>query len=356
MSKFPLLHVLASESRSSVGLRHLTREQVEAQEELRSEFRSQFSTSGCVLPWYEPGRERRDMTATGGSSGNQGGMSVGTDVLEIGAALRDQLVLEKMGARVFGGLRSDIDFPRGKAGLAAEWLSENAEAAEQSFTFGKLALTARRVTAWIDVSWQLLMQGASIERFLRLELMGALAHEIQRAVIAGSGSSGQPLGILNTPGLGSVVGGADGLAPTYANICGLEETVATAKADRGNLGWLVSPAGRRKLRNTEALASSGNSIWPLSEAYSLFGYPAGVVTAVPDNLTKGASTEVCSAIAFLEFSELIICFWGPGIGVEAHPVGSHLEGKTRIFATAHVDGGLRTPEACAAMLDALCAA
>ncbi len=350
MSRFPSIYQIATESRSSVGQKFLTKDQREAQEELRAKFPfERGGLGGLVLPWYA---EKRDMTA--GTAG-QGGNTIATEVPEIGSALRDNMVLERMGARVFGGLRADVNLPRALAGLETEWLSENAVATGTTITTGNLELSPKRVTAWIDVSWQLMAQGPTVEPFIRAELMGALAAEIQRKIIAGTGTGGQPTGILNTSGIGSVVGGANGAAPDYDDILALEYAVTNSKADRGNLGWLVSPLGRKKLRKTEWLTGSGTPIWPLEQASSLLGHAAGVTTSVPDNLTKGSAAGICSALAFVEMSEVILCLWGPGISVEAVRAGGHLTGKTRMVATAFTDGGLRTPTAAAAMLDALCA-
>ncbi|PTX96570.1 phage major capsid protein [Opitutus sp. ER46] len=352
MSRFPSIYQIAVESRSAVGAKYLTREQAEAQEELRT--RVPFGkTSGIILPWYE----HRDLSATGTTAiaGDQGGMTISTEVPEIGAAFRDKLVLEKMGARVFGGLQSELHFPRALAAISADWMSENASGDGKTFNFGRLALVPHRITAWIDVSTQLLLQGSLVEPFLRSELMAALATEIQRVVISGTGSSSQPMGILNTPGVQTLVGGVNGAAPTYDNLCDFEYAVANGKADRGNLGWLVSPLTRKKLRKTEGFAGSGKPIWEPTAADSLLGYSAGVTTAVPDNLSKGSASGVCSAIAFLEMSEVIICLWGAGVEISATRAGLHNTGQTRVYASAYADGGLRIPGAAAVMVDALCA-
>lgn len=333
----------------------LTREQRNVQEELRANFAgAPPAASGIVYPWLM--REQRDMSATGttSSAGDQGGMLIGTSVIDIGPALRRRLVIEKLGARVYGGLRSYVRFPSADSEIVAEWKSENADAPDGSFTFRSLLLQPKRVCAYLDVSWQLLTQQHAIENYLRTELFGALAEECQRVAIAGSGANHEPLGILNTPGIGDVVGGADGAEPDYEGLTELEYLVAQG-SELESTGWVVSPRARRALRRTPMFDGGSVPIWSQNEARSLLGHPAGITRAIPDNLTKGAAAESCSAIIHAEFSELLMGFWGPGIVVDAVRHGGHTNGKTRFVAHAYFDSGVRAPAAFAAQKDALCA-
>lgn len=339
----------------------MTSEERDAQAELRAACRFRpGKSSGIWMPWYESnhrgGRDRRDVTATGGVGGSEGGITIGNAVPEIGTAFRDAFVLEKLGARVIAGLTDDVTFPRGSATINAEWVSETAGGNKSSVTFDGLDLTPRRVTASIRVSRQLLLQPA-MEPYLRGELTAALATEVQRVAVAGTGASNQPQGIVYAPGIGLVEGGPDGAAPTYENLTEMEYHVTgVKKADRGHLAWLVSPLGRRKLRNTPIFSGGDKPVWPENSADQLLGHASGVISAVPDNLTKGASAGNCSALIFGEMSELIVGFWGPGIMVDAATDRAEaLAGWVWLIASAYVNTGYRNGSAWAAMLDALCA-
>ena len=63
---------------------------------------------------------------------------------------------------------------------------------------------------------------------------------IDTAAINGSGSSNQPLGILNTSGIGSVAGGTNGLAPTLDHLLDLKKEVAVDNADVASCGYLTN--------------------------------------------------------------------------------------------------------------------
>jgi HK97 family phage major capsid protein len=349
-SRYPSLVSIARSAAVGRVSQSITAQQSTAQDELRRSFGEDVFPADLLLPYYE----KRDMTA--GTAG-QGGNTIGRAVPEIGDSLRAGLVLESLGARIFGGLREDTGLPRAKPGLAASWLSENAVGSQVDETFSSLELTPKRVTAFLTVSLRLLNQQQNAEAFLRSELMGALGSEIQRVAIAGTGASNQPTGIINTVGVGSVVGGPNGLAPTYAHLLDLEFAVTgTAQADRGRCAWLLSPKVRKKLRSTFLNGTGSAPIWAPSDAYRLLGHPAGVTPSAPDTLTKGTSSGVASAIVFGEISELFIGFWGEAIEVGiVRDKANAIAGNVVLTASAYVDCGVRTPEAFSVMADALAA-
>ena len=81
-----------------------------------------------------------------------------------------------------------------------------------------------------------------IDRFelLAWSIQTLIADAIDTAVTNGSGSSNQPLGILQTSGIGSVAGGTNGLAPTLDNLLDLKKEVAVDKADVVSCGFLTN--------------------------------------------------------------------------------------------------------------------
>lgn len=317
--------------------------------------------SGVIIPFK--GLEKRALTATGQSSvaGDQGGMTIATEVPDIGQAMRANLVLAGLGARIYGGFRANQNLPVAKSATIATpgWVAENAANSAATHLIAQNALIPRRINVWMDVSVQLLEQQDAFNAYFQQELAAALAADIEKQVINGGGSgANQPTGILGTGGIGSVVGGTNGAAPTGANLNDLEYAVCgTGKADKGNVGFLISPWTRRKLRQISIIAAQGWPIFDSGDAYNLLGHPCGVTPNVPDNLTKGTSNGVCSAIICGEFSELFMLFWGQGIVVDlikdATVYGT--TGMLRCNATAYFNSAVRTPTAFAAMQDALCA-
>lgn len=311
--------------------------------------RGQFS-----LPTVLLNHGRRDMTATGGSGGDQGGTTIATTLGPFIELLYSKMVLRGLGTQFLTGLVGNIDLPKLVTGSAPVKKAENAALDESSPTTGKVSLSPKRNGTFIEVSKQLLNQSAvGIEGVLRNDLATALALAMELGAINGGGTN-EPTGIIGTAGIGSVAGGTNGLAPTWAHIVALETAVATANADMGSLAFLTNPKVRGKLLTTPKVASTdSNMVWS-DGATPLRGYRAAVTTQVPSTLVKGSSGSVCSAILFGNFADLVIAQWG-GIDISVNPYIKDTEGLVRITADCYYDAAVRRAGSFAAMLDALTA-
>ena len=306
------------------------------------------------LPTVLLNHGRRDMTATGGSNGDQGGTTVATNLGSFIDLLYSKMVLRGLGAQFLTGLVGNIDLPKLLTGSVPVKKDENTALTESSPTTGKVSLSPKRNGTYIEVSKQLLMQSSvGIEGVLRNDLATALALAMELGAINGGGSD-EPTGILNTGSIGSVAGGTDGAAPTWAHIVALETAVAVANADMGSLGYLTNPKVRGKLLTTPKVASTdSNMVWS-DGATPLRGYRAEVTTQVPSTLTKNSSGAVCSAIIFGNFADLVIGQWG-GIDISVNPYIKDIEGLVRITADTYYDAAVRRAGSFAAMKDALTA-
>ncbi len=322
------------------------------------------SGKGVMVPLFatrqvelrELRREQRDMSVTGGSNGDAGGMAVQTDVTPVYSAFFDRSVLRSLGATVMEGMQGNLNLPRIVKDTAALKKSENAAAAEASPTLAKLSLSPKRVPSYIEVSNQLFKQSnTAIEAFLKSYLFNDLNAVTEKGLISGGGSD-EPTGITGTSGIGSVAGGTNGAAPTWTHIVNLEREVDVDNALLGNLHYLFSGKVRAKLKTTAKVAST-DSMHILDDRSGLNvlnGYTIGVTNACPDTLTKGSSGAVASAIIFGNFADLIMAFWG-GIEFLVNPYSLDTTGMTRINAAVYYDGGVVRPVSFAAMLDALAA-
>ena len=187
-----------------------------------------------------------------------------------------------------------------------------------------------------------------IENFIRTDLASTLAIAIDLAAIHGSGSSNQPTGILATTGIGSVVGGTNGIAPTYAHIVGLETQVAQDNADVGSLAYLTNSKVRGKLLQTEKASDTAQFVW--QDNNSMRGYNAAVSNQVSSTLTKG-NQSLSSAIIFGNWNDLIIGMWG-GLDIAVDSSTGSSSGTVRVVALQDVDIAVRHAQSFAAMLDA----
>jgi HK97 family phage major capsid protein len=335
------------------GLQGIEREMHE--EALREASSTGLALRGQLsLPTVLLNFSKRDMTATGGTNGDQGGTTIQTSLGSFIELLYSKMVIRNLGAQFLTGLQGNLDLPKLLTGSAPVKKSENAALDESSPTTGKISLSPKRNGTFIEVSKQLLAQSSmSIENVLRNDLATALALAMELGAINGGGTD-EPTGILGTSGIGSVAGGQNGAAPTWANIVALETAVATANADMGSLAYLTNPKVRGKLLTTPKVASTdSNMVWQ-DGPNPLRGYRAEVTTQVPSTLEKGSSGAVCSAIIFGNFADLVVAQWG-GIDIQVNPYVKDTEGLVRITADTYYDAAVRRAGSFAAMKDALTA-
>lgn len=296
---------------------------------------------------------RRDLNVT---TATAGGNIVATNLLaqDFITLLRNRMVIMGMGTRMLTGLQGNIAIPRQTGAGTAYWVSESGSPTESQQAFDQVAMTPKTVGAFSDISRKLLLQSSlDVEGFVREDLATILAHEIQRVAINGSGTAPEPRGILNTVGIGSVVGGTNGLAPTWQHLVSLETEVAQDNADVGTLGYLTNAKVRGKLKATERTSGNGVYLWQ-DGAQPINGYRAEITNAVPSNLTKGTSNGVASAILFGNFADLLIGMWG-GLDLMVDPYTGSTSGTVRVVALQDVDVAVRHAESFAAMVDALTA-
>lgn len=330
--------------------------------ELRDAGVSLHDDRGIIIPMAvlrnrpAEGAEKRDMTVTGGSpAGVEGGYSVATEVGSLVEYLRNRLVLPGLGARLLTDLVGNIAFPVGNADAAAAWETETGDLDESNPTMTQITLKPNRLGTFVDVSNQLLLQSSiDVQNMVIRMLLDAVAQAWQTAAINGDGS-GKPLGILQTVGIGSVVGGTNGAVPTWAKTVELETKVAIQNADFGRLAYLTNNAVRGYWKSAAVEAGSAERIWDrLSPNTPVNNYPVGVTGSVPGNLTKGSASGICSAIIFGNFDHLALGQWG-GMQVLPNPYTKGKSGITEMIINSFVDARVLQPKSFAAMVDALTA-
>ncbi len=295
----------------------------------------------------------RDYLSVGLTS-HTGEKTVATDLMagDFITLLRNNMVTHTLGARTLSGLVGDIAIPRMTGGASTYWLTEDANVTGTLQAFDQITMTPKTVGAMTELTRKLIQQSSmDVEALVRSDLATAIALAIDLAAFYGTGSAGQPKGVANQSGIGAVIGGTNGAAPTWDHIVNLETAVAVANAAVGNLSYVTNPAVRGKLKRT--FFNSTGSDTPLWSADgSLNGYPTAVTSQIPSNLTKGTSVGVCSAILFGNWADLLIGLWG-GLDVLVDPYTGSQSGRIRIVSFQDCDLNIRHPQSFAMMNDAL---
>ena len=220
------------------------------EEALREARDSGITIEGVGIPSFMLRKsEKRDMTASTGSSLADGGVLVPT-MLAPGFidTLAAKMVLVELGAQFMTGLVGNVDIARKTSTTTAAWEGENDAGAEASPQWDKISLTPNRLGAYIQLSKRLINQtSASAEKIAQDDIERAIRIAVETEAIVGTVTSG---GILATGGIGSVVGGTTGAAVAWSHVVDLEKEVAIDDADIGTLGYLTNPKVRGKLKQT----------------------------------------------------------------------------------------------------------
>jgi HK97 family phage major capsid protein len=315
---------------------------------LRASVMAQERNLYGALGMAADGRERRDLLA--GTAG-LGGNLVATDLLggSFIDILRNRLSAMAAGARMLTGLNGNIAIPRQTGAASVFWVTEGNAPTESQQAFDQVTLTPKTAGAFIDVTRRLMLQSSiDVEAFVRSDLAQVISLAIDMGALNGSGAAGQPRGILQTAGIGSVAIGANGGNPTWDNIVDLESAVYVANADVEGMSYLTNAKMRGRLKKTPELANTAAlPIWRQNEVN---GYRAVTSNQVPGNLTKGAGTNL-SAILFGNFADCLIGMWG-GLDLLVDPYTSSTTGTVRFIVLQDVDVALRRLESFCAITDA----
>ena len=302
------------------------------------------------------------------SSANTGGNLVQTDLMadDFIEALRNSSVMMSLGVKALPGLVGDVAIPR-RSGVAATYYlsSETTAITQAESTFDQVTMTPKNLAALSKYSRQTLLQATpGIEELIRTDLTDGLNTAVDLGILNGSGSSGQPTGILNTSGIGSVAIGTNGGAITIETLVDLEEQVLI---DNGNvsdsMAYVTNAkvlAELKKLRAGGSASGDGSFLFntdisgigrgPTPGAVN--GYPLAVTNQVPSNLTKGSSSSVCSAVLIGDFSQATVGFYGNGLEITVGEDSDDFsKALTSVRGIISYDVAVRHAESFAACLD-----
>jgi HK97 family phage major capsid protein/HK97 family phage prohead protease len=267
------------------------------------------STTGFYMP---TSLGKRTLLSVGNKANTKGGESVYTEEGGFIDLLRNRMVTAQAGVRMISGLQGDMSFVNQSASGTATWTNETTNASLSSASTGVRAIMPRTLQSATSYTRQLLAQSSiDVENMVREDIAAVHALAIDLAVLAGTGASNQPRGIINTVGIGAVTAGANGAQPTYAEVVGLQREVAIDNAFAGSLAYIVHPLIASRLMLTQQFASTnGVPLWTGNILDGqLGGLRAFASTQVPTAQTVGTSTD-CSPMIFGDFSAAGVYEWG----------------------------------------------
>ena len=261
--------------------------------------------------------ENRNIQATVEANGQE---VVAQDKLNILEPLRSNLVLNAAGANYMTGLVGNVSIPS-YSGSNVGWAGEIEAAKDGSGTFSEVVLEPKRITAYIDVSKQFLIQDSvSAEALIRADIVKAISHKLEETILGNeAGSNKQPKGIFN---------GATALDEvSYEAMVDMVKTLEEANVS-GDFKYIVSPSAKAKLKTTKKDAGSG-----------LFVMENGEIDGIPV-----LSTSACKGVLLGKFDDYVIGQWG-SIDLTIDPYSQATNGNVRLVVNAYFDAKPRRAEA-----------
>ena len=161
--------------------------------------------------------------------------------------MRNESVCFQAGAQTLA-LESDISsMCRIATDPTATWRVENDAIAVSDPTFESVIFAPKSLAVIVKVSRELLMDSVNIEEMLQTSLSGAIALEMDRVALNGTGSNPQPTGITVAANVNSVSMGANGAAMTnYSNLLAALQLQEEANAARPT-AMVMAPRSLYKL-------------------------------------------------------------------------------------------------------------
>ena len=237
-----------------------------------------------------------------------------TDYLNILEPLKAKNVLVNAGANYLTGLVGNVQIPS----MSAEnvfWEGEVTAAKDGAGTFEHINMAPRRISAYIDISKQFLVQDSlGAEALIRKQLVEAINDKLEATILSDAAASGNvPAGIFN------------GVVPTnitdYASVCNFESELDQNNFV-GEFKYVINPKAKAYLRSS---IKGTNATGMILENDAIDGTPAEVTTHMKED-----------TIAYGDWNNLYIGQWG-GIDLLVDNYTQATNGCVRLVINAFFD-------------------
>ena len=260
--------------------------------------------------------------------------------------LEAKTILAKSGALILDGLVGDISIPK-SGSVEAYWVAaENQPADDAEAEFTSVKGSPHTLGAKCDLTRKLVLQSSPDARDIITNLIiSAVSRGVDKAGLAGTGTSGQPLGLLNTEGVNVITGITKG-APTKKNIEDFISALDDENVDADKLRFLCPAAVKGCLGSTLDYTPIKNADEEIVAAASAarYLYEKGLCDDIPLTFSN-----LCPAKKLIlgDWSEMMICGWGDALSLTVDPYSLSTSGGVRVVVLKDVDILIRHPEAFA---------
>ena len=265
--------------------------------------------------------ETRAMQVTGG--GGVHDSVVETEIDGILEPLYANSVLSQLGARWYTGLpKGDVQVPiMGKGNVG--WEGEIAAAQATGNTFTTKKLSPKRLTAYVDISKQLLVQDTiGVEAAIRRDIVNALNDKLQATILGVEDKSDvKPAGIFYNV--------SETTINNYKDLCKFEAGLDDANIN-GEKKYLMGNTAKATFRS---MVKGNNNTGMVLEANQMDGTPMINTSSVSTN-----------KFAYGDFNYLAIGSWGD-LDITVDQYTQAANGCIRLVINAFFDAVILRPEA-----------
>ena len=266
--------------------------------------------------------EKRAIQVTGGSGVHD--EVVETEIQGILEPLYAKSVLAELGVKWYTGLpQGDIQVPVMGKGTVG-WAGEVAAASAGGNAFSAVLLQPKRITAYVDISKQLLNQDTiGVENAIRRDIVNAINDKLEATIFSDdAGDATKPAGIFYDSSVFD--------ASTFKAVVDLEAKVEKNNV-YGDMKYLLSTGAKADLR---AMPKSTKNTQLVMEGGEIDGTPAVVTSNVAG----------VGYYAYGNFENLAVASWGD-IDITVDEYTQAVNGCVRLVVNAYFDAKKLRPEA-----------
>jgi HK97 family phage major capsid protein/HK97 family phage prohead protease len=272
--------------------------------------------------------ETRTVTVQGYGTGESAVDGVHDEVVEteiqgILEPLYANSVLANLGVRWYSGLpKGDVQVPiMGKGSCG--WAGEIEAASASGNTFTTKRLSPKRLTAYVDISKQLLAQDTiGVEAAIKRDIVNALNDKLEATIFgAVAGDTEKPAGIF--------YGATEDNIDTYAQLCAFEAKLDDANVN-GQKKYLMGNTAKATFRSM--IKGNNNSGFILEN---------GQIDGTPMVNTSNVSTK---KFVYGDFNYLAVGSWGD-VEIVIDNYTQAINGCVRLIINAYFDAVVLRPEA-----------
>jgi HK97 family phage major capsid protein len=205
------------------------------------------------------------------------------------------------GVRVVPMLSNELNFARLTGGVTPAWKNEAAPISDQSMTFDRVTLAPKTLPLLVKISQELFDDlSPEASTVVEDEMLGALALELDRVILRGSGVSPEPKGVRNQSGITvQELGSGDGDDITYTDVA---KAIASVRGENLEPNDVICSA-RSAGRFDQLVDADGQPLNPPPSVREIM--PFLVSNVIPDDLTVGATTS-CSEVYVAEWGQVLV--------------------------------------------------